>query len=79
MMLTERFADFIDRTRFENLPGDIVSLARERILDSVGAILAGAGNWPCRSRFLAAYREQRLGDCSAFTTGELKFPAARRP
>lgn len=77
MMLTERFADFIDRTRFEDLPGDIVSLARERILDSVGAILAGAGNWPCRSRFLAACREQGLGDCSAFTTGELKFPAAR--
>lgn len=76
-MLTEQFADFIYDTRFENLPENIVSLAKERILDSVGAILAGAGNWEYRDRFLNACREQGLGDCSAFTTGDLKFPAAR--
>lgn len=77
MYLTERFADFIYDTNFENLPADIVSLAKERILDSVGAILAGAGNWTYRDKFLAACKEQGLGDCSAFTTGDLKFPAAR--
>lgn len=77
MQLTERFADFIYDTNFEDLPGDIVSLAKERILDSVGAILAGAGNWAYRDKFLAACKEQGLGDCSAFTTGDLKFPAAR--
>ena len=77
MYLTERFADFIYDTNFEDLPADIVSLAKERILDSVGAILAGAGNWAYRDKFLAACREQGLGDCSAFTTGDLKFPAAR--
>lgn len=76
-MLTERFAEFIYNTNFEDLPKDIVSLAKERILDSVGAILAGAGNWVYRDKFLAACREQGLGDCSAFTTGDLKFPAAR--
>ena len=53
-MLTERFADFIYNTNFEDLPKDIVSLAKERILDSVGAILAGAGNWAYRDNFLAA-------------------------
>lgn len=77
MYLTERFADFIYDTNFEDLPADIVSLTKERILDSVGAILAGAGNWTYRDKFLAACKEQGLGDCSAFTTGDLKFPAAR--
>lgn len=77
MMLTEQFADFIYKTNFEDLPEDIVSLAKERILDSVGAILAGAGNWTYREKFLAACKEQGLGECSAFTTGDLKFPAAR--
>ena len=61
MMLTERFADFIYRTTFEDLPGDIVSLAKERILDSVGAILAGAGNWVCRDQFLTTCKAQGLG------------------
>lgn len=77
MYVTERFAEFICDTDFNDLPEDIVSLAKERILDSVGAILAGAGNWAYRDKFLAACREQGLGDCSAFTTGDLKFPAAR--
>lgn len=65
MMLTERFADFIYRTMFEDLPGDIVSLAKERILDSVGAILAGAGNWVCRDQFLTTCKAQGLGAAAA--------------
>lgn len=65
MMLTERFADFIYRTTFEDLPGDIVSLAKERILDSVGAILAGAGNWVCRDQFLTTCKAQGLGAAAA--------------
>jgi len=77
MYVTEKFAEFIDNTNFENLPEDIVSLAKERILDSVGAILAGAGNWAYREPFLKACKEQGTGDCSAFTTGDLKFPASR--
>ena len=55
MMLTERFADFIYRTTFEDLPGDIVSLAKERILDSVGAILA-TGSAAIRSLLRAKRR-----------------------
>lgn len=77
MYLTERFAEFILNTNFENLPEEIVSLTKERILDSVGAILAGAGNWAYRESFLAACEKMGTGEWSAFTTGNRKFPAAR--
>lgn len=75
--MTERFAEFILNTGFEDLPEPIVSLTKERILDSVGAILAGAGNWTYREPFLRACENMGTGDCSAFTTGDRKFPAAR--
>lgn len=77
MYITEKFADFIADIEYEDLPADIVSLTKERILDSIGAILAGAGNWAYREPFLTACREMGTGDCAAFTTGDEKFPAAR--
>lgn len=77
MYITEKFADFIADIKYEDLPADIVSLTKERILDSIGAILAGAGNWAYREPFLTACREMGTGDCAAFTTGDEKFPAAR--
>lgn len=77
MYLTEKFAEFVHGIKYEDLPGSIVALTKERILDSVGAILAGAGNWAYRDQFLSACQKLGTGDCSAFTTGDMKFPAAR--
>ncbi|MCI8454399.1 MAG: MmgE/PrpD family protein [Lachnospiraceae bacterium] len=77
MYLTERFADFIYNVSYEALPKEIVALTKERILDSVGAVLAGAGNWAYREPFLLACQKLGTGDTAAFTTGERKFPLAR--
>lgn len=77
MYLTEKFAKFIHEITYEDLPEDIVSLTKERILDSVGAILAGAGNWAYREPFLGVCEELGTGEVSAFTTGDRKFPLAR--
>lgn len=77
MYLTEKFAEFVHDIKYEDLPENIAALTKERILDSVGAILAGAGNWAYREQFLSACQKLGTGDCSAFTTGDMKFPAAR--
>ncbi|MCI8511183.1 MAG: MmgE/PrpD family protein [Lachnospiraceae bacterium] len=77
MYVTERFADFIYDLSYEALPEEIVSLTKERILDSVGAVLAGAGSWVYRDRFLSACERMGTGDTAAFTTGERRFPLAR--
>ena len=77
MYITEKFADFVHDVKFEDLPADIVALTKERILDSVGAILAGAGNWDYREKFLDVCDKMGKGDVSAFTTGDRKYPLAR--
>ena len=77
MYLTEQFAAFAHELKFEDLPEDIVALTKERILDSIGAILAGAGNWAYREPFLRACEQLGTGEVSAFTTGDRKFPLAR--
>lgn len=77
MMLTEKFAQFIYNLRYEELPQEVITLAKERILDSIGAVLAGAKNWTYREEFLKACHEMEQGDYPAFTTGDLKFPVCR--
>lgn len=77
MMLTEKFAQFIYKIKYEDLPETITVLAKERILDSIGAVLAGAKNWDYRDAFLKACSDMERGDVPAFTTGELKFPVCR--
>lgn len=77
MYITEKFADFVHDVKFEDLPENIVSLTKERILDSVGAILAGAGNWDYREKFLDVCDKMGTGNVSAFTTGDRKYPLAR--
>lgn len=77
MYLTEQFAEFIHDLKYEDLPPEIVSLAKERILDSVGAILAGGANWAYREPFLDACDKMGEGDVPGFTTGKRTYPLAR--
>lgn len=41
MYLTEHFASFIAHTNYEDLPQDVIVQAKERIMDTVGAAIAG--------------------------------------
>ena len=45
MYLTEHFASFIAHTNYEDLPQDVIVQAKERIMDTVGAAIAGCCNW----------------------------------
>ena len=38
MYLTEHFASFIAHTNYEDLPQDVIVQAKERIMDTVGAV-----------------------------------------
>ena len=45
MYLTQKFAAFIAGTNYDDLPEQVVMLAKERIMDTLGAAIAGSVNW----------------------------------
>ena len=51
MEITKEFAKFIAATNYEQLPTDVVTLAKERILDTVGAAIAGEHSWESKKAF----------------------------
>lgn len=78
MELSGRLADFLVGTEYDRIPAATVAQAKERILDTLGAALAGYAGWDYTGRFLAA--------CATLGTGGrpvigprsgARFPAAR--
>ena len=78
MELTRQFANLIYETDYEDIPQEIISVAKERLLDTIGAMIAGRSGW--------AYAEQLERAVSFLGTGAHKpigpdcpwsFPAAR--
>ncbi|MFM0199390.1 MmgE/PrpD family protein [Paraburkholderia fungorum] len=54
--ITEQVADFVVRTRYEDLPADLLELGKKSILDALGLALAGsnrAESGPIVQRYLA--------------------------
>ena len=45
MYLTEQFAAFLADTDYDDLPEQVVKEAKERIMDTLGAAIAGSVNW----------------------------------
>ncbi len=76
-MLTETFAGFIADTTFAKIPPETAAIAKERILDTVGAALAGAAGWDYRERFLSACRRFGAGDNHVIAGGGGGFPLER--
>ena len=54
MTLTEQFAKFIANTTYEDLPAQVVAQAKERIMDTLGAAIAGSCNWEYADQLRAA-------------------------
>ena len=40
----ERFADFAEKTSFDDLPKEVVSATKRLVLDTIGCALAGVGS-----------------------------------
>lgn len=77
MYLTEKFARFIAETNYESLPESVVYLAKERIMDTLGAAVAGSVNWDYREQIKSACRHLGVGNCGVIGSNEKVFPAAR--
>ena len=76
-MVAEKFANFIAETKYETLPDEIVAAAKERILDTVGAAVAGSANWEYKENFLNACRSFGLGCWNVIGSHAREFPLPR--
>ena len=75
MYLTEQFAAFLADTDYDDLPEQVVKEAKERIMDTLGAAIAGSVNWEYAAQLREACRELGTGDCGVIG-GENCYPAA---
>lgn len=71
MYLTQKFAEFIDAAKFDNLPDHVVRTAKERIMDTVGAAIAGSVSWE--------YAEQLRMACKQLGSGNMRVIGGNTP
>ena len=67
MGLTQEVADFVANTRFQDIPSEVVGLARGFILDGLGVALAGSTD-EC-ARIVQAHIQQMGGREEAAVLG----------
>jgi 2-methylcitrate dehydratase PrpD len=70
MSLSETLARWVHATQFEDLPADVVTATRFRVLDVIGLALAGAATEFGRSVRLAALAMASPGPCRVLATGD---------
>ena len=75
MYLTQKFAAFIAGTNYDDLPEQVIMLAKERIMDTLGAAIAGSVNWEYAAQLREACKKLGSGECSVIG-GEKCYPAA---
>ncbi len=75
MYLTQKFAAFIAGTNYDDLPEQVVMLAKERIMDTLGAAIAGSVNWEYAAQLREACKKLGSGECSVIG-GKKCYPAA---
>ena len=70
--------DFLARTNYEDIPAEVIAVAKERLLDTVGAMIAGRSGWAYGDALIEALKP--LGTGSSRVLGPdsaSRFPAAR--
>lgn len=70
MEITKKFAQFIASATYDDLPEDIRAVAKERLLDTVGAALAGEHGWAGKDAFLGVARELGPGSYAPWQSRE---------
>ena len=72
------FADFIANTNYEDIPAETINLAKERLLDTIGAMIAGRAGWAYGNALIEAMKPLGLGNSPVLgPDGESRFPAVR--
>ena len=77
MELTKQFARFIAETQFKGIPAEVIQTAKERVLDTVGAAIAGEQTWESKAQFLKACEQLGTGIYAPWGNREKKYPLAR--
>lgn len=77
MYLTQQFAHFIEQVTYDALPEQVVYLAKERVMDTLGAVIAGSCSWDYSRQLREACRLLGSGSCSVVGADDRVFPAAR--
>jgi len=75
MYLTQKFAAFIAGTNYGDLPEQVAGMAKERIMDTLGAAIAGSVNWEYAVQLREACKKLGSGNCRVLG-GEHCYPAA---
>ncbi len=71
-------ADFIANTNYEDIPAETISVARERLLDTIGAMIAGRAGWAYGDALVEAMQPLGLGNIPVLGPDNgNRFPAAR--
>lgn len=45
MSISEKIADFLTQTNYDDIPGKVIDFTKERVLDIIGVCIAGSYNW----------------------------------
>lgn len=64
MYLTQEFGAFIARTNYKDLPQPVVDQIKERIMDTLGAAIAGSCNWEYAQQLKQAISRLGSGHCA---------------
>lgn len=71
-------ADFIANTNYEDIPAETIAVAKERLLDTIGAMIAGRAGWAYGDALIEAMKPLGTGNSPVLGPDrESRFPAAR--
>jgi len=74
--LTREFAKMITKTSYEDFSEEEIAIAKERILDTIGAWIAGYMNWEFKQQLLDACEIMGTGDSNIIGCADKKYPLA---
>jgi 2-methylcitrate dehydratase PrpD len=78
MELTHRFADFLVNINYESLPAAVTVSAKERLLDTIAAMISGRTGWAYSEALLEAVKPLGGGDSTPIgPDAPACYPAAR--
>ncbi len=78
MNFCNQLAAFLAETNYDDIPAEVIAVAKERLLDTIGAMLAGRAGWGYGDALMAAVMELGRGGQAAIGPDRKKrFPAAR--
>ncbi len=78
MELTRQFARMLTGTNYDDISSDVIQAAKERLLDTIGAMLAGRAGWDYGEKLMRAAAFLGDGDRTPIGPGRSPcYPAAR--